>query len=233
MTVNEAIQRVMTDRPGEATEAEMEKWLQDLDLRWQLEQIDTHWPTRAEYEAAKAAAEAEEAASDASPGPVDLSEYPANVNPSEMGWWVDDPEDMAGYFKIPTTDTSLVQYRQYFELPPQNMVSPEYMDVWTAAYAAAQAAAEEEDTVLLIQHPDDEVYIYWLYSKIDQRLGEIARYNNDAMLFNAAWDAAAKRWNRTHRYKGRQLRHVVYGSLPTPRPLEDPLNQRGDWYGWR
>lgn len=160
MTVNEAIQRVMTDRPGEATEAEMEKWLADLDLRWQLEQIDTHWPTRAEIEAMIAAQEAEESEEE-------------------------------------------------------------------------ESEEEEEEQVLLIQPPDDEVYIYWLYSKIDQRLGEIMRYNNDALMFNAAWDAAAKRYNRTHRYKGRQLRHVVYGSLPTPRPLEDPLNQRGDWYGWR
>jgi len=160
MTINEALTRVQRDRPGEATEAELRKWLNDLETRWQMEQIDTHWPTPAEIEAAQAAAE-----------------------------------------------------------------------------AAENGEAEEtnpDDAALLIGSPDDEVYIYWLYSKIDMRLGEIARYNNDAAMFNTAWDAAAKRYNRTHRYKGRQLHHVVYGSLPVPRgQADDPLNQRGDWFGWR
>ena len=166
MTQNEALQRVMTDRPGEATEAELEKWLNDLDVRWKLEQIDTHWPTAEEYAAAQAAAEEEDS---------EESEETEEETEEEE---------------------------------------------------------EETDKTLLIQPPDDEVYIYWLYAKIDQRLGEIARYNNDAMLFNAAWDAAAKRWNRTHRYKGKQLRHVVYGSRPVPFGPEDPLNQRGDVFLW-
>lgn len=234
MTRDEAIQRVMTDRPGEATEAEMEKWLTDLDTRWQLEQIDTHWPTRAEIEAAE---EAEKPVILTSSDPVDLSQYPADVNPAEMGWWTDDPEDMAGFYKIPTTDTAPVQYRTYVALPPQEMISQEDMATWTAQYQAAQAAADAAAALraqtLRIGQPDDEVYIYWLYAKIDQRLGEIARYNNDAMLFNAAWDAAAKRFNRTHMPRGRQLHHIVYGSLPVPRGGEDPLNQRRDWFGWR
>lgn len=235
MTLNEALQRVMTDRPGEATEAELEKWVNDLEVRWQQEQIDTHWPTFAEIAAAQAEAQAEEAEEEAidTPSQIDTSAYGAGTNPSEMGWWVDDPEDIAGYYKIPTTDTSIVNGRQYFGKPPVEMVSPAYMSVWEAQ-ADEEEAEEEEEPSLLIQPPDDEVYIYWLYSKIDMRLGEIARYNNDAMMFNAAWSEAAKRYNRTHMPKGRNLRHVVYGKFPVPRPpVDDPLNQRVDPFRWR
>ena len=66
-----------------------------------------------------------------SPDPIDLSQYPADSNPAELGWWEDDPEDMAGYFKVPTQDTAIHANKQYFDTPPQNMVSPEYMDIWT------------------------------------------------------------------------------------------------------
>jgi len=234
MTVNEALTRVMEDRPGEATEAELRKWLQDLDLRWKLEQIDTHWPTPEEAAAAAYAAAEEEAEEPAATiSPIDTSGYAADTNPLALGWWEDDPEDVTGLYKAPTSDTTIQAGKNYYRKPPKEMVSQEYLAIWEAQEDEEEEEETEDEQVLLIPAPDDEVYIYWLYSKIDMRLGEIARYNNDAMLFNAAWDAAAKRWNRTHRYKGRQLRHVVYGSLPTPRPLEDPLNQRGDWYGWR
>lgn len=89
----------------------------------------------------------------------------------------------------------------------------------------------ERDTELLIPEPDDEIYIHWLYAKIDYRLGELERYNVDAQLYNQAWSEAAKRYNRHHMPLGRTVHHVAYG-----RPVpwwgdEDPLNQRtrGAW----
>lgn len=93
------------------------------------------------------------------------------------------------------------------------------------------AANVEQDTELLIPEPDDEIYIHWLYAKIDYRLGELERYNVDAQLYNQAWSEAAKRYNRHHMPLGRTVHHVAYG-----RPVpwwgdEDPLNQRtrGAW----
>lgn len=114
------------------------------------------------------------------------------------------------------------------------------------AEAAAMEAWEGYDgdtdtaTELMIPAPEDEVYIYWLYSKIDYRLAEMERYNQDAALFNIHWSGAAKRWNRTHRPLGRQLRHVTYGGgisgsgFGQAAPWEegasdDPLNMGGDW----
>lgn len=74
-----------------------------------------------------------------SPDPIDTSGYPEGTNPSELGWWEDDPEDIAGYYKIPTSDTSIDSEKQYFELPPESMVSPDYMEAYQAAVAAATA----------------------------------------------------------------------------------------------
>lgn len=81
-------------------------------------------------------------------------------------------------------------------------------------------------TELLIGEPDEEIYIHWLYAKIDYRLAEIERYNLDAAMFNQGWTEAAKRYNRQHRPLGRIVHRVAYGD---PAPWigdEDPLNQR-------
>jgi len=66
------------------------------------------------------------------PGPIDTSAYPANTNPSALGWWEDDPGDMAGYFKIPTSDTTIDPDKQYFGTPLRSQVSTEHLDIWTA-----------------------------------------------------------------------------------------------------
>lgn len=176
MTIKEVLDRVKADRPGEATVAELIKWLSDLDTRWSMEMIDTHHQKSDAYERRVT-------------GLLDSIEAWVTSGEEEEA---DLPEPFFGYDE----DT-------------------------------------DENTELLVHSPDDEMYIYWLYSKIDVRLGEIARYNNDAMLFNAAWSAAARRYNRTHMPKGRNVNHIVYGSRPVPRPIDDPLDQRGDWCGWR
>lgn len=55
---------------------------------------------------------------------------------------------------------------------------------------------------LLIPAPYDEIYIHWLESKIDYYNGEIARYNNSAMMYQAAYDAYQRYYNRNHMPKG-------------------------------
>lgn len=78
----------------------------------------------------------------------------------------------------------------------------------------------DSDT-LLIAAPYDEVYIHFLYSKIDYRLGEIDRYNNSAALFNQDWLEAVKAYNRAHMPKRGMLRHIVRGVSMYPRKGEN------------
>lgn len=85
--------------------------------------------------------------------------------------------------------------------------------------------AEGEETVLLIPSPYDEVYIHYLYSKIDYRLGEIDRYNNSTMLFNSEWQDARKAYHRTHKPLRTVIDHVVYGY--GVQSGDNPLNMGG------
>lgn len=75
----------------------------------------------------------------------------------------------------------------------------------------AYDAETPADTVLLIPSPYDEVYIHHLYACIDYRLGEMDRYNNDAIMYRDAWKDACKAYRRTHMPLETRLHHVVYG----------------------
>ena len=78
---------------------------------------------------------------------------------------------------------------------------------------------------LLIAPPYDEVYIHYLYSKIDYMLGEIDRYNNAAMQFHDAWQEARRAYNREHMPRRVCVDKVVYGHKAGK--ADDPLNMGG------
>lgn len=59
---------------------------------------------------------------------------------------------------------------------------------------------------LLIGSPYDEMYIRWLEAQIDYYNGEIARYNNSMMMYQAAFDAYQRHYNRTHMPKGQKIK---------------------------
>ncbi len=58
-----------------------------------------------------------------------------------------------------------------------------------------------EDTELLVPEPYSELYIRYLIMKNDLYLSDIARYNNDAVLFASAYSDFEKYYNKTHRHK--------------------------------
>ena len=62
--------------------------------------------------------------------------------------------------------------------------------------------ANDMDTELLVDPPYDDIYIRWLEAQIDYYNGEIARYNNSAMMYQAAYDAYQRYYNRNHMPKG-------------------------------
>lgn len=63
------------------------------------------------------------------------------------------------------------------------------------------------ETELMVKAPYDEMYIRWLETQIDYYNGEIARYNNSMMMYQAAFDAYQRYYNRTHMPKGQTLKY--------------------------
>lgn len=53
-------------------------------------------------------------------------------------------------------------------------------------------------TPLLVPAPYDEIYLFWLESKIDYWNGEIGKYNNSITMFNEAYSAFDKYYNRAN-----------------------------------
>ena len=56
---------------------------------------------------------------------------------------------------------------------------------------------------LLVPAPYDNIYVYWLMSKIDEQTLEQEKYNNDRAMFNAAWESFSDYWTRNHMPKTR------------------------------
>ena len=53
------------------------------------------------------------------------------------------------------------------------------------------------DTELLVPAPYDDIYIKWLEAQIDYNNGEIGRYSNSKTMYNAAYSAFERYYNRT------------------------------------
>lgn len=62
------------------------------------------------------------------------------------------------------------------------------------------------DTVLLVPAPYDDIYIKWLEAQIDYANGETAKYNNSAVMYNTAYSAFERFYNRTHMPKGKSIK---------------------------
>ena len=57
----------------------------------------------------------------------------------------------------------------------------------------------DTNTELLVPAPYDEVYIRYLEMQIDYANNEYGKYNNSMMMYNAAYAAYEKYYNREHR----------------------------------
>ena len=62
------------------------------------------------------------------------------------------------------------------------------------------------DTVLLVPAPYDEVYVKWLEAQIDYTNGETSRYENSMLMYNTAYSAFKRHYNRTHMPKGNSIK---------------------------
>ena len=62
------------------------------------------------------------------------------------------------------------------------------------------------DTVLLIPAPYDDIYIRWLEAQIDYANGEYNKYSNSMTMFNEAYSAFERYYNREHMPKGKKFK---------------------------
>lgn len=69
-------------------------------------------------------------------------------------------------------------------------------------------------TKLLVPAPYDEMYLFWLESKIDYSNGETGRYNNSISMFNTAYEEYARYYNREHMPIGTKIKY--FGTPDTP-----------------
>lgn len=63
------------------------------------------------------------------------------------------------------------------------------------------------EQALLVPHPYDDVYVKWLEAQIDYANGEYRKYNNSITMYNAAYIAFSKHYNRTHKPISKQFSH--------------------------
>ena len=54
------------------------------------------------------------------------------------------------------------------------------------------------ETELLIPAPYDDIYIKWLEAQIDYANGETKRFNNSITMYNTAYSAFSRYYNRNH-----------------------------------
>ena len=62
------------------------------------------------------------------------------------------------------------------------------------------------DTSLLVPHPYDELYVYFLASRIHYSNEEYAKYNNALIMYNSLYSRFAASYNSLHAPKGRKLK---------------------------
>ena len=62
------------------------------------------------------------------------------------------------------------------------------------------------DTKLLVPAPYDEIYIRYLEMQINYANGEFGKYNNSLEMYEKAYEAFARHYNRTHMPKGAKFK---------------------------
>ena len=62
------------------------------------------------------------------------------------------------------------------------------------------------DTVLLIPFPYDDIYLKWLETQIDYANGDISKYQNSMIMYNSAYSAFERFYNRTNMPKAKSFK---------------------------
>ena len=87
------------------------------------------------------------------------------------------------------------------------MIKKEIIDTHEGAEVVDFAGYDENtdiESAVLVPAPYDEIYLFWMESKIDYWNGEKGRYNNSITMFNNAYAAYQEFYNRMHKPLGRR-----------------------------
>ena len=90
------------------------------------------------------------------------------------------------------------------------MVKKQIIDTHKCGHKVIFTSYDENtdiNTELLIPAPYDDVYLRWLEAQIDYHNGEIDKYNNSIMLFQAAYNEFSRYYNRTHMHVGTNMKY--------------------------
>ena len=63
-------------------------------------------------------------------------------------------------------------------------------------------------TELLVPHPFDNMYLYWLEAQIDYYNGELKKYNNSITMFNSAFASFESDYKANHKPIGKGQRFI-------------------------
>lgn len=89
------------------------------------------------------------------------------------------------------------------------IIKTEIMDTHEGAEQVTFNGYDEDTdlaTELLVPAPYDSIYIRWLDAQIDYANGEYDRYNNGVQVYNDAYSAFERYYNRTHMPKGKKFK---------------------------
>ena len=89
------------------------------------------------------------------------------------------------------------------------VIKKEIIDTHEGAEAVSFSGYTDDtpaDTELLVPAPYDEVYLFWLQSKIDYWNGEMGKYNNSISMYNTAYSNFEKAYNREHKPISKKLK---------------------------
>lgn len=88
-------------------------------------------------------------------------------------------------------------------------VKKEIIDIHEGGDNISFAGYDEDtapDTELFIPPPYDDIYLKWLEASIDYVNGEYGKYNNSITMFNEAYSAFERYYNRTHMPMGTKFK---------------------------
>jgi hypothetical protein len=107
----------------------------------------------------------------------------------------------------PNTYTQAEKIRWLSEL--DGMIKREIIDTHEGGDKVAYNEYTESTVLtsnLLVPHPYDRIYLPWLQAQIDYFNGENGKYQNSMAMFNAAYTAFEKYYNRTNMPKGAKMK---------------------------
>ena len=172
MTIIEAINRIDAIKPNNYTQQEKTSWLSTLDGVIKKEIIDTH-----------EGANKEEA----------INEYiKSNVEAYE--------NSIVEYMKINEVTREEaekhIEFREIKYKEAKEHIEATRNDIMFNGYHEDTPI----DTELLVPAPyDEEVYLFWLQSKIEYWNGEMGKYNNSVTMYNKAYSNFERAYNREHK----------------------------------